>query len=202
MLTWSINVVEGMPEISDILVSTDDIAIANVARDSGALVPWLRPEELASDVASSVDTALHALDWYESEKGKVDGLLLLQPTSPFRTPETVRRGIDLYRTHKYRSVVGVSPTASHPMWYFHIEGKKMTPFIEGGGVNLRSQKIPPAYMVNGAFYLISPAGLRENRAFIGEETLPLVIDQPCECIDIDTELDWQRAEAFIAREDK
>ncbi|NDB69694.1 MAG: acylneuraminate cytidylyltransferase family protein, partial [Methylocystaceae bacterium] len=65
LIVWSINIAKGVDTICDILVSTDSPSIANVARDAGALVPWLRPAELATDTATSVDVSLHALDWYE-----------------------------------------------------------------------------------------------------------------------------------------
>ena len=110
LIVWSIDVAKDSLEICDILVSTDDSAIAAVCEKAGAYVPWLRPAELAIDTASSVDVALHALDWYEAEKGAVDGLLLLQPTSPFRTQATVQRGIELFSQHDYQPVLGVSPT--------------------------------------------------------------------------------------------
>ena len=105
LIVWSIDVTKHIPEICDILVSTDDPAIAAVSKGAGALVPWLRPPELATDTATSVDAALHALDWYEADKGKVDGLLLLQPTSPFRTKETVMRGIAFFKNHNNLQVL-------------------------------------------------------------------------------------------------
>lgn len=197
LIVWSIDVAKGIPEICDILVSTDDSAIAEVARNAGALVPWLRPAELATDTASSVDVCLHALDWYEGESGNVDGLLLLQPTSPFRSRDTVLRGIELFRAHKGCPVLGISPAESHPMWCFRLEGETMSPFIDAGGVNLRSQDLPPAYVVNGAFYLIAPEDLRQLRSFYSDNMVPLRIDRPEECIDIDTEWDWKMAEAVI-----
>ena len=104
LIVWSIEVAKDISDICDILVSTDDSAIAETAKDAGALVPWLRPEELATDTAKSADVCLHGLEWYESEKGRVDGLLLLQPTSPFRTRETVLRGIELFRKNQYQYV--------------------------------------------------------------------------------------------------
>ncbi len=96
LIFWSINAAKGISEICDILVSTDDPEIAEVTKNTGALVPWLRPRELATDTAQSVDVCLHALEWYEKEKGKVDGLMLLQPTSPFRTRGSILRGIELF----------------------------------------------------------------------------------------------------------
>ncbi len=198
LIVWSIDVAKGIPEICDILISTDDSAIAEVARNAGALVPWLRPAELATDTAASVDVCLHALDWYEGENGKVNGLLLLQPTSPFRSRDSVQRGIELFRMHQSRPVLGVSPVLSHPMWCFQVEGESMRPFINGGGMRLRSQDLPPAYVVNGAFYLIAPEDLRKLHSFYSDDMVPLVIEEPQESIDIDTEWDWKMAETFVA----
>jgi CMP-N,N'-diacetyllegionaminic acid synthase len=197
LIVWSIDVVGKNPEICDILVSTDDLGIAEVARQAGALVPWLRPAELASDSATSVDACLHAVDWYEDAHGKIDGILLLQPTSPFRSRETVMRGIDLFRDNQRRSVVGVSPALSHPMWCFKVAGNSIRPFIDRERTPARSQDLPPAYVLNGAFYLIEPKELRREKAFCGDATIPLFIDDPAESLDIDTEWDWKIAQALI-----
>ena len=74
----------------------------------------------------------------------------------------------------------------------------MRPFMDGGGVHLRSQDLPPAYVVNGAFYLIAPEDLRKLRSFCKDDMVALVIDGPEESIDIDTEWDWKMAEAILA----
>ncbi len=199
LIVWSINIAKNISEIVDILVSTDSNEIAEVARKSEALVPWLRPAELATDTASSVDVCLHALNWYEDKNGKVDGLMALQPTSPFRSRDTVLRGIEAFRSHQRRPVVGLSMAESHPMWCFKVEGGTMQPFIEGEGLHMRSQDLPPAYVVNGAFHLIKPEDLREHRSFFKDDMVPLVIDEPEECIDIDTEWDWRLAEEVLEK---
>lgn len=197
LIVWSIDVAKDSLEICDILVSTDDSAIAAVCEKAGAYVPWLRPAELAIDTASSVDVALHALDWYEAEKGAVDGLLLLQPTSPFRTQATVQRGIELFSQNDYQPVLGISPTHAHPMWAHKMEGDYLVPFMGEHGFRTRSQDLPSAYVVNGSFYLITPAELRACRSFVGAKTIPLLIESPQEAVDIDTAWDWEIAE-FIA----
>jgi CMP-N,N'-diacetyllegionaminic acid synthase len=197
LVVWSIDVAKDIPEICDILVSTDDPAIAAVCTEAGAYVPWLRPEELATDTASSVDVALHALDWYEAEKGVVDGLLLLQPTSPFRTQATVQRGIGLFSKHGQQPVLGISPTHAHPMWTLKMDGDYLVPFMREHGFETRSQDLPPAYVVNGSFYLISPAVLRACRSFVGPKTIPLLIESPQESVDIDTEWDWSVAQVGL-----
>ena len=195
LIVWSIDAARGIPEICDCLVSTDDPAIADVARGSGAFVPWLRPGPLATDVAGSVDVALHALDWYEESAGPVDGLLLLQPTSPFRTRQTIRAGIDQFGANGRPPVVSVSTARVHPMWTVTIEGGRLVPFMKDHGLSTRSQDLPPCYVVNGILYLIAPADLRRERSFVAG-AVALVVDSPREIVDIDTEEDWILAEYF------
>lgn len=197
LIEWSIQAAQGIPGVVNILVSTDDEGIADIAHKAGASVPWLRPAALAADEASSVDVALHALDFYESLHEPLDGLLLLQPTSPFRSRATLLRGLEVFRTHAYRSVVGVSPANTHPLWCFQIDGGSMKPFVDRSQTDLRAQVLPPAYALNGAFYLISPAELRTSRSFCNKDTMPLVMDAPMEDVDIDTEMDWQWAEFLL-----
>lgn len=194
LIEWSIDAVKGVHDICDILVSTDDSKTAEIARSAGALVPWLRPAQLSTDESTSVDVALHALDWYESKNGKVDGLLLLQPTSPFRTRRTIDRGIKIYKEH-HSSVIAMSPAQSHPMWCYQINRNVMTPFVESE--HMRSQDLPPAYVMNGSLYLISADELRKKGSFYNNDTHPLIVENPAECIDIDTEWDWKIAEAIV-----
>jgi CMP-N,N'-diacetyllegionaminic acid synthase len=198
LIVWSIDVVQDIPQICDILVSTDSPAIAEVARNADALVPWLRPGHLATDEASSVDVCLHAADWYENDRGAVDGVLLLQPTSPFRGRGTLSHGIEMFQTSGHCTVLGVSPAHSHPLWCFEVQGQRMLPFVNGDGLRLRSQDLPPAYVINGAFYLAAPAQLREHRSFYGADMVPLIMNDPAESLDIDTEWDWRMAEAVLA----
>lgn len=198
LIEWSIQVARTLPDVAAVLVSTDDPEIARHAQHAGALVPWLRPAELATDTASSVDVALHALDDYERAHGRVDGLLLLQPTSPFRNRARLQAGLALFAANPGCSVIGVSPASTHPLWCFRLDGTRLRPFVEGGGLHLRSQDLPPAYAVNGAFYLVPTKVLRETHSLYARDLLPLVMETPAECIDIDTEQDWQLAEQMLA----
>lgn len=197
LIVWTIDVAKDIPEICDILVSTDDTEIATVCSAAGAYVPWLRPPELAIDTASSVDVALHALNWYEAKKGVVDGLLLLQPTSPFRSKKTVHKGIELFMKYDKQPVLGVSPALTHPMWALKMEGEYLIPFIQEHAIGIRSQDLPPAYVVNGSFYLITPTELRSGRTFFGAMTVPLLIESSQEVLDIDTAWDWLLAESVL-----
>jgi CMP-N,N'-diacetyllegionaminic acid synthase len=202
LICWSIDVVKGMPEIKDILVSTDDKNILSISKEAGALVPWIRPSELATDEANSVDVALHALNWYEESFGRVDGLMLLQPTSPFRSRKTVAKGIELFRKNINYSVIGVSPVKSHPWWSFKVQNGLLHPFIDNDGVKIRSQDLPSAYSVNGSFYLIAPEQLRKSHSFMGSGAIPLIIESQTEAIDIDTEFDFFLAETILLNDEK
>lgn len=191
LVVWSIDVVKNVPKICDILVSTDDPAIATICKEAGAYVPWLRPADLASDAASSVDATLHALDWYEAEKGAVDGLLLLQPTSPFRSRDTLIKGIRIF--HKKRcSVIAVSEVKVHPSRCFYI-GSDSIQMCNKSDI----EKHQPAYAANGSFYLITPATLRQNKSFLDRTSIPMIIHSPKEALDIDTEWDWLIAESLL-----
>jgi len=202
LIVWSIDAAKGVSEICDVLVSTDDPAIADVAMSAGAMAPWLRPPDLASDTASSIDTALHALDWYEAERGAINAVLLLQPTSPFRTTETIKQGIELFTAHDVDAVVGVSQTHAHPAWTFSITNGRLVPFLDGSGLQARSQDLIPAYVVNGAFYLISPDILRSQHTFYPDSTVPLLMCSRKESLDIDDEWDFKLAECMAKIDDR
>ena len=102
LIAWSIEHALAVERIDRVIVSTDSDEIASISKHYGAEVPFIRPANLATDTANSVDVALHALDWYETYHGKVDGLLLLQPTSPFRSKSNVLRGIKLFHHSKFK----------------------------------------------------------------------------------------------------
>jgi len=202
LINWSIDVVKGIPEIIDVLVSTDDLEIANVSKRAGALVPWLRPSNLSADTSSSVDALLHAIDWYEGERGSIDGVLLLQPTSPFRTQKKILEGIQLFRVNKDCSIVGVSPVESHPLWAVKINKNKIVPYIDEKGFKSRSQDLPEAFAINGNFYLISPKKLKEELTFfVPDKTIPLLAGTRMEGLDIDDLDDFELAKAYIKLHD-
>ena len=198
LLQWTVNGARDIEEICDILVSTDSPEIAKTALAGGALVPWLRPEELATDTASSLAVCLHALDWYEGQHGAIDGVVLLQPSSPFRRRETVEQGIGLFREHR-RPVVAVSPALTHPSWCYRIEDGALRPYLDDGRLDLRSQDLPPAYAANGTLYIVGTADLRRHQSLYGDGIpLPLLVTGREESLDIDTAFDWAVAEMLVA----
>lgn len=191
LITWSIDIAKNIPDVCDILVSTDDPSIASVSSAAGALVPWLRPSELATDTATSVDAVLHALDWYEAEHGMVDGVLLLQPTSPYRSRETILKGMQQFNLQR-RSVVAVSEVKVDPARCFFIQEHDLKMCVSASENTQEA-----AYAVNGALYLISPDELRKTRSFFSGTSVPLIVNSQRESLDIDDDFDWWLAERML-----
>ncbi len=191
LITWSIDIAKNIPDVCDILVSTDDLSISSVSSAAGALVPWLRPSDLATDNATSVDAVLHALEWYESEYGDVDGVMLLQPTSPYRSSETILEGIKRFSQQR-RSVVAVSEVKIDPARCFIIQTDSLKMCV----TNPKSTQ-QATYAVNGSLYLISTDELRKTRSFFSTASVPLIVDSPRESLDIDDDFDWWLAERML-----
>ena len=95
------------------------------------------------------------------------------------------------------SVISVSMTHSHPEWSFKRDGQYLKSFIEGNGINTRSQDLLPAYTVNGNFYLIKSDILREQNSFFTNKTIPYITNSSIEALDIDTEDDLEIANYYL-----
>lgn len=199
LIVWSINQALALQPSHNVLVSTDCPVIANEAKQAGAYVPWLRPAKLATDASTSIDACLHAIAWYETTHECVDGVVLLQPTSPFRTVEYLTKGIEHFIENDRRPVVGFSPAKTHPYWCFQKREQKIVPFFQQANPVLSSQILPPAYQINGAFYMCTPEHLRKERSFFSDDLLPFVSEEFIVSLDIDTEWDWMMAEALVKK---
>lgn len=196
MIAWTIKCAQESGVCDDIVVSTDDQQIAEVAKKYGALVPWIRPIELATDTASSLDVAIHALNAWESSVGQVDALLLLQPTSPFRNPETIRKAVEIFRRRGGAPVVSVSSVVNHPAWCFRIINDTLEPFIKGQLAS-RSQDLEPAWALNGVIYIITPDQLRAEKTFFPNNVIPLIINDDKESMDVDSLHDFSLCELML-----
>jgi CMP-N,N'-diacetyllegionaminic acid synthase len=202
LIDWSIRAALDSGVCVDVLVSTDDAEIADVARRSGALVPWLRPTELSHDTAATVPVLAHALAWYEQQHGAVDTVLLLQPTSPFRTAVSVRAACAKFASQAgqpLHPVVSVGPIANHPAWTFYLHDDAMEPCLGWEQVSMRSQDLPPAYGLNGALYVIPAADVRAGAAIVRPGVIAYLMLDRVEGLDIDTPDDWNEAERLAPR---
>jgi len=182
-----------------VIVSTDDEEIANISREAGAEVPFIRPAELASDQAKSWPVLQHAVQWVEENDGiKLDWVFLLQPTAPFRNAEDVRAAMGLALGGDCDSVISVVRVlAEHPALMKRIENETLVPFNVPEPEGTRRQDYrPKAYMRNGAIYITKRDVLMEQDSIWGDTIRPYVMPEE-RSISIDTETHFAIAERHI-----
>ena len=151
LLQWSIDAALASACVDQVVVSTDDSEIADLAKAGGAEVPFLRPAELATDRASGIAPVLHALEHLP----RVSDVLLLQPTSPLRTSADIEAIVALRQQAGCESAVSLTPSAKHPAWMYKLSQEQwLEPLLELDEIDCR-QLLPPAYVLNGALYLAS-----------------------------------------------
>ncbi len=186
-------------EDADICVSTDSEEIASVAREYGLPVPFMRPADLAADHSGSYGVIMHALDWYERERGvRYDRVVLLQPTSPLRTSEDIRRAISLW-TPECDMVVTVCEAKANPYYdIFETNPEGYLHISKGEGGYTRRQDAPRVWQYNGAVYVMTGEALRRGPMSRFKRIIPSAM--PSErSVDLDTPLDWQIAEAIYKK---
>jgi CMP-N,N'-diacetyllegionaminic acid synthase len=181
-----------------IVVSTDDPEIARLALGAGAEVPWMRPAALSTDQSPVIESAVYDLDRFRAEQNYcADAVLLLQPTSPFRTPQTIRAVVEMFVQSGGESVVSVSTSREHPHWSKRIaEDGCLEAFLPDMPSTARRQELTPAYCLNGVLYLASVETILSKHSFYSPRTRALVISSEKEALDIDTPFDWLVAEAL------
>jgi CMP-N,N'-diacetyllegionaminic acid synthase len=172
------------------VLSTDDPEIAALGRAEGADVPFERPADLARDTVKMAPVLRHAVLEMEAQGGaRYDWVLLLQPTSPFRTLDDVRAAVELAATGGCDSVISVVQVFDvHPVLMKKIEGDALLPFCVPEPEGTRRQDYAPAaYMRNGAIYLTRRDVLVERGSIWGDVIRPYVMPEE-RSVSIDTEL--------------
>lgn len=192
------NAREAGAQDTDICLSTDSEEIAQAARDYNLEVPFMRPDYLASDTASSYDVIIHALDFYKERGIDYERVVLLQPTSPLRTANDILESINLWRPD-IDMVVSVCPAKTNPYYNaFEADESGMLHISKGDGRYTRRQDAPEVLEYNGAVYVMSVTSLRKGKMSEFKRIIPYRMDA-ARSVDIDTEADWQAAEAFARR---
>ncbi|MFU8781237.1 MAG: cytidylyltransferase domain-containing protein [Kiritimatiellia bacterium] len=178
-----------------IILSTDDPAIVAHGRETGVEVPFMRPETFASDTSPMLDVVLHALDALAEMDGYApDAVLLLQPTSPLRTVEHIRKAIRLLEDHDSVCSVVALPQDLSPYYLMKITASGYLDFFMDDGARFtRRQDLPIAYRREGTIFLTRRDVLVEQKSFYGKRCCPMMIDPAC-VLNIDTLDDWAEAE--------
>jgi len=195
LIAWTIEAALNAAAVSRVVVSTDDQAIAEIATKWGAEVPFLRPGELASDQASSVDVMMHALTTLQTR----GPCMLLQPTSPLRTARDIDACVMQFESLSAQTCVSVVAVEKSPRWMYSLDAaQRLEPLLEGNdGSHLRRQDLKPLYAPNGAIYVFDAEFFLQRKAFIDRETTAYVM--PAErSIDIDTAFEFTLCEFILS----
>lgn len=197
LIAWTIHAAIVSNIFRDILVSTDNLDIADVAKKYGATIPFMRPSELSGDLVSQADVVKHIIHWMEELNNLPDYIMLLQPTSPLRTAEDIKNALNLTLTHNPDAIVSVVPASEHPYLAKKIGSDGiLVDFIPYIDKPERRQEFPEAYILNGAIYLIRPKVFLENSSFTPPNTLGYIMPAK-RSIDIDTLWDFTLAELIL-----
>jgi CMP-N,N'-diacetyllegionaminic acid synthase len=197
LLGWAIRAAKETHNIDRIIVSTDDEEIAEAGRAFGAEVPWLRPENLARDDTRTVDVLVHALERLEHAHVLPTFGVLLEPTSPLRTPKHIDRAVSALANSEADSVMSVSlvPHWLNPEELITIESGVCTPISESRTLDTRlpRKEQSAVYVQNGLVYAFRSRSVLEFKSLYGNVCLPMVCDWD-EFVDVDDPEDLRVAD--------
>ncbi|CAA0271694.1 MULTISPECIES: cytidylyltransferase domain-containing protein [Acinetobacter calcoaceticus/baumannii complex] len=197
LIAWSIEVAKASKYIDRVVVSTDDEEIKQVSEQYGAEVPFLRPEHLSNDHASSFDVIKHAISFLQLNQPN-ELIVLLQPTSPLRLVSELDTALEFFIAKKAQGVVSISETEHSPMWSNTLpENGCMSDFIRPEVQGKRSQDLPKFFRLNGSIYIYETLRLLEQSKIFFNENVYGFETSLKTAVDIDTDLDFLVAEIML-----
>lgn len=169
--------------INRVIVSTDDAEIAEVSRQWGAEVPFIRPAEYAQDLSPDIDVFRHCLNWLREHEGYVPDLVVhLRPPGPVRRVEHIDEAIQLLIDHpEVDAVRSVTKALQSPykMWHIAADGK-LSPIMRIEGMadcqSVARQTLPPVYWQNGYVDVLRPRAVLEKNSMWGDTALPYIVN--------------------------
>lgn len=200
LICWTCQAALSSTRLDRSIVSTDSERIAQVARECGVSVPFLRPAELALDATPSIDVMLHALNWLVQAGEAPAALVLLQPTSPLRTHRHIDAAVDLYRDSGADTVVSVMdvPHRFHPQSVLVESDGWLLPYQgEVRQVNTRHDLVP-LLARNGPAILIVAAEVLRSRRLYGDRVRAYRMHAQ-DSVDIDAPVDLEYADFLLNR---
>ena len=160
-----------------VVLSSDDPEIIDVGVNLGCAVV-VRPAELATDEASTLDGVLHAVDHVERELDlQPESIVLLQPTSPFRTSRDVDGAIVAFERSGADTLASVVPVTQHPCDCVHVVDGRLARAIPLPHANARRQDLPQFHYIDGAIYIARVEFLRTSGVFVDERTTTFVLQE-------------------------
>lgn len=199
-MAWTIEQALRSRYVDNVFVSTESTEIAEIAKQFGANIPFLRPSELAADDSPISEAIMHVLDKYEDMQEKYDYVVLLEPTSPLRKPNDIDEAIQLLiKNSQADSLVSVGEVhMEHPMIVKKIDRNGfVVPYIGDVGAIYQRQQADKAYFPYGVIYTSKIPSYREKRTFYTNKTVPYFIER-WQNFEVDDEIDFIIIEKIMA----
>ena len=197
LIAWSIEVAKASKYIDRVIVSTDDEEIKKISEQYVAEVPFLRPEHLSNDHASSFDVIKHAIGFLQLDQPN-ELIVLLQPTSPLRLVSELDTALEFFIAKNAKGIVSISETEYSPMWSNTLpENGCMSDFIRPEVQGKRSQDLPTFFRLNGSIYIYETLALLEQSKIFFDNNVYGFETALETAIDIDTGLDFLIAETIM-----
>lgn len=197
MLAYSIEAAKASGCFDKIIVSTDDIEIADIARQYGADVPFIRPTEIADDHATTMDVIQHAIGWCESQNMSVDLLCCIYATAPFISAIDLSKGLALVAAGDIDYAFSATSFAFPIQRAISLNDNGSVQMLQPEHVNTRSQDLQEAFHDAGQFYWGQVSAFKAGRAFFSLSSKAILIPRK-RVQDVDTLEDWEFAEALYA----
>ena len=195
LIEYTIEAAKRCEYIDEIVVSTDSEKIAKVAKKAGAKVPFLRPDELASDTARTIDVVLFTIDQLKLIGQEYDIVVLLQPTSPLRDEDDICGAIEKYVSCNMKSLVSVSEVSESPILMRQIVDETHMEKLLNINSTIRRQDMAKYYMVNGSIYINKIEELNSDTSF-NDNVIPYVMDRS-HSVDIDDYVDIEVMKYYV-----
>jgi len=193
MIAWSIEAAKASGCFDKIIVSTDDPEIADIARQFGAEIPFMRPAALSDDYTGTIPVIRHAVEWLNQNDAPVDFACCIYATAPFILPEYLKLGLQLIKNSGSSYAFSVTSFAFPIQRAVRITKNGRVAMFNPEHFQTRSQDLEEAWHDAGQFYWGTADAWCEERAIFGEDSLPVRLPRH-RVQDIDTAEDWKRAE--------
>lgn len=197
LIAWTIIAAKESGLFDEIIVSTDSENIASLAKSFGASVPFIRPQNISNDTATTAEVVRHAVDFIQqAEKKSIDTICLLQPTSPLRTATHIKEAFDLYKEKKAKSVISVCKVEHSLQLCNQLSNTlSMKDFIKLEN-NTRSQEHPVYYRLNGAIYIFDKMHFDDISKIYDNNSYAYIMNRTSS-VDIDEKEDFIFAESLL-----
>ena len=192
ILAYSIEAAIKSGQFDEVMVSTDDEEIAQIAREYGAKVPFMRSDATSNDFANTEDVLLEVLDEYEKRGESFDLICCIYPTAPFVTADKLNEALNKLLSSDADTLIPVV-RFSYPPQRALVMKDDYLEFKYPEHMLSRSQDLEPHFHDVGQFYMMKTEGFKKNKAIMRGKILPLEMPE-LEVQDIDNMTDWQIAE--------